>query len=47
MFIHTLESLEEFEDYVKQLDEDFGLTQKTYSEIMDRITKERKKLIKP
>ena len=46
MFIHTIESLEEFEDYIKQLDEHVGLTPETYKEVMDAISKEREKLKK-
>jgi hypothetical protein len=44
MFIHTLESLEEFEDYTKQLDENVGLKPETYKEVMNAISKERTKL---
>lgn len=46
MFVHTLESLEEFEDYIKQLDEKVGLTTNTYKEVMNAIIKERDKLKK-
>ena len=46
MFIHTLESLEEFEDYIKQLDENVGLKPETYKEVMKAISKERTKLKK-
>ena len=41
-----MESLDEFEDYLKQLDEHVGLTPETYKEVMDAISKERKKLKK-
>jgi hypothetical protein len=44
MFIHTLESLEEFEDYIKQLEETVGLSTETYQEVTKAISKERDKL---
>lgn len=44
MFTHTLESLEEFEDYIKQLEETVGLKTETYKEVMTAISKERTKL---
>jgi len=44
MFIYTLESLEEFEDYIKQLEETVGLSAETYQEITTAISKERTKL---
>lgn len=46
MFIHTLESLEEFEDYIEQLNETVGLTTETYKEVKAAISKERTKLKK-
>lgn len=46
MFIHTLESLEEFEDYIDQLEETVGLTTDTYHEIKNKISEERTKLKK-
>lgn len=44
MFIHTEESLQEFEDYIEQLDESIGLKPETYKEIKTAISKERTKL---
>lgn len=44
MFIHTLESLEEFEDYIKQLEETVGLSTETYQDVKKAISKERDKL---
>ena len=46
MFIHTNESSEEFEDYIKQLDEYVELTPETYKKVMDAISKGREKLKK-
>ena len=46
MFIHTLETLEEFENYIEQLEEDVGLTTETYLEIKKAISKELDKLRK-
>ena len=46
MFIHTLESLEEFEDYIEQLEETVGLTHEAYKEVKTAISKERTKLKK-
>ena len=46
MFIHTLESLEEFEDYIEQLEETVGLNTETYKEVKTAINKERTKLKK-
>ncbi len=46
MFIHTLESLEEFEDYIEQLEETVGLTTETYKEVKTAISRERSKLKK-
>jgi glucuronate isomerase len=44
MFIHTLETLEEFEDYIEQLEETVGLKPETYQEVKKAISKERDKL---
>ena len=44
MFTHTLESLEEFEDYIEQLEETVGLSIETYKEVKTAISKERTKL---
>ena len=44
MFIHTEESLQEFEDYIEQLEEKVGLTPETYKEVKTAISKERTKL---
>lgn len=47
MFIHTLESLNEFKDYVNQLDDTVGLSTETYLEIMKAISDEKEKLTLP
>ena len=44
--IHTLESLQELEDYIEQLEEEVGLTSYTYHEVKAAISKERSKLKK-
>lgn len=44
MFIHTLESLAEFEDYIEKLEEEVGLTPETYKEIKSAISRQRHKL---
>lgn len=46
MFIHTEETLEELEDYIKQLEEKHGLSAKTSIEVYKAINKERKQLKK-
>lgn len=46
MFIHTIESLDELSDYIKQLDESVGLKPDTYNDVMNAISKERSKLRK-
>ena len=46
MFIHTLETLSELEDYIEQLEENVGLTTETYLEVKKAISKERDKLKK-
>ena len=44
MFIHTLESLDELEDYIQKLEEDVGLNASTAIEIYQAISKQRDKL---